>query len=150
MLYTILCLLVFGITFLTQKGATYYISDELSIVAYTVGFVLADIPLLWMEHFPVTRVFGLSGAMSLLIGALMGIGSLTLFAAYRYGKASVVTPYSQLFPIITVLAGVPLYGEQIDVVRAIGILAALAAGVILTFERQEKTELAQEQTALGD
>jgi drug/metabolite transporter (DMT)-like permease len=103
-----------------------------------------------MEHFPVTRVFGLSGAMSLLIGALMGIGSLTLFAAYRYGKASVVTPYSQLFPIITVLAGVPLYGEQIDVVRAIGILAALAAGVILTFERQEKTELAQEQTALGD
>ena len=73
----------------------------------------------------------------MLIGILMGVGSLTLFAAYRHGKASVVTPYSQLFPIITVLAGVPLYGERLDLLRSAGVVAALAAGVILSVEKPE-------------
>ncbi|MCI0423569.1 MAG: DMT family transporter, partial [Acidobacteria bacterium] len=40
MMYTLLSLVIFGITFITQKGATYFISDELSVVAFTVGFVL--------------------------------------------------------------------------------------------------------------
>ncbi|MGH8246686.1 MAG: EamA family transporter, partial [Gammaproteobacteria bacterium] len=62
---------------------------------------------------------------------------LTLFAAYRHGKASIVTPFSQLFPIITVLVAVPLYHETIDLLRGIGIVAALAAGVILSIEKTD-------------
>lgn len=147
MLYTILCLIVFGFTFLTQKGATYFISDELSTVAYTAGFLLLDIPLLVMEPFDSARIPVLGGSVSLLIGILMGVGSLTLFAAYRHGKASVVTPYSQLFPIITVLAGVPLYGERLDLLRSAGVVAALAAGVILSIEKPEAAPVSREAVA---
>ncbi len=66
----------------------------------------------------------------------MGAGSLTLFAAYRHGKVSIVTPFSQLFPVITVLVAVPVYHETIDLLRRIGIVAALGAGVILSVEKR--------------
>ena len=65
----------------------------------------------------------------------MGAGTLTLFAAYRYGKASIVTPFSQLFPILTVLIAVPLYHERLDLLRFIGIAAALGGGIILSLEK---------------
>jgi drug/metabolite transporter (DMT)-like permease len=134
MLYTLLALVIFGVTFLTQKGATYYISDELSTVAYTVGFVLLALFLLATDRSISWKIPAAAGWASVLIGVLMGAGSLTLFAAYRYGKASVVTPFSQLFPVITVLAAVPLFNERIDLLRGIGIAAALSAGVILSSE----------------
>ena len=35
MMYTLASLVLFGLTFLTQKGATYFISEELSTVAFT-------------------------------------------------------------------------------------------------------------------
>ncbi|MGI8783308.1 MAG: DMT family transporter [Acidobacteriota bacterium] len=137
MLYTLLALLIFGITFITQKGATYFISDELSTVAYTVGFVLLDFFLLLTDRSLSWNIPAKAGWVSVVIGILMGVGSLTLFAAYRHGKASIVTPFSQLYPIITVLVAVPLYHESIDLLRGIGIVAALAAGVILSIENTD-------------
>ena len=133
-IYTLLALFIFGITFLTQKGATYFISDELSTVAYTVGFLLLDVVLLFTGSGLTWNIPARAGWISIFIGVLMGLGSLTLFAAYRHGKASIVTPFSQLFPIITVLCAVPLYHEPIDMLRGMGIVLALAAGVILSLE----------------
>lgn len=137
MLYTLLALVIFGITFLTQKGATYFISDELSTVAYTVAFLLLDVVLILTDRSLSWNIPARAGWASVFIGLLMGAGSLTLFAAYRHGKASIVTPFSQLFPIITVLMAVPLYHEHIDRLRATGIVAALVAGVILSLEKNE-------------
>ena len=136
MLYALLSLLAFGATFLAQKGATYFISDELCTVAYAVGFILLDFVLLATDRSLTWNVPAQAGWVSLFIGVLMGLGTLTLFAAYRHGKASIVTPFSQLFPIITVLVAVPLYHEQIDLLRGIGIAAALAAGVMLSMEKR--------------
>lgn len=137
MLYTMLALLIYGITFITQKWATYFISDELSTVAFTVGFVLLDLVLFLIDRSLSWSIPAKAGWVSVVLGILTGAGSLTLFAAYRYGKASIVTPLSQLFPIITVLVAVPLYHEPIDLLRGIGIVAALGAGVILSIERTD-------------
>ena len=147
MLYTLLALLIFGITFITQKGATYFISDELSTVAFAVGFVLLDIFLLLTERSLSWNIGAKAGWVSVFIGILMGAGSLTLFAAYRHGKASIVTPFSQLFAIITVLVAVPLYHESIDLLRGIGIVAALGAGLMLSIERTDS--LAVQETVGG-
>jgi drug/metabolite transporter (DMT)-like permease len=137
MLYTLLALVIFGITFLTQKGATYFISDELSTVVFTVGFLLLDVILLFTDRSLTWTIPARAGWVSVFIGLLMGAGALTLFTAYRYGKASIVTPFSQLFPIITVLVAVPVYHEHIDSLRGIGIVAALLAGIILSLEKTE-------------
>src|SRR5439155_21923899 len=117
MLYTLLSLVIFGITFISQQGATYFISDELSTVAYTVGFILLDFVLVFSDRSLSSKIPSKSGWVSVLIGILMALGTLTLFAAYRHGKASIVTPFSQLYPIITVLVGVQFYHERIDLLR---------------------------------
>jgi drug/metabolite transporter (DMT)-like permease len=138
MVYTILSLVIFGITFLTQKGATYFISEELCTIVFAVGFLLLDVILITTDRSLTWTIPAKAGWVSVFIGLLMGAGSMTLFAAYRCGKASIVTPYSQLFPIITVVVAVPLYHERIDVLRGIGIVAALFAGIILSLEKSEQ------------
>ena len=137
MVYAMLALIIFGVTFITQKGATYFISDELSTVVYTVGFVVLDLALFVIAPAPSLnwKIPAIAGWVSVFIGVLMGAGTLTLFAAYRYGKASIVTPFSQLFPILTVLIAVPLYHEHLDLLRCIGIAAALGGGIILSLEK---------------
>ncbi len=142
MMYTLLALFVFGITFLTQKSATYYISDELSTIGFACGFLLLDVYLLLAGKGIVWPVPTRAGLISLLIGVTMGFGSLTLFAAYRRGKASIISPYSQLFPVITVLVAVPVYNEKLDMLRGIGVVAALTSGVLLSMEKAEAETLA--------
>ncbi len=148
MIYTLLALLVFGITFLTQKSATYYISDELSTIGFACGFLLLDVYLLLEGTGVVWPVPSRAGYISLLIGMTMGLGALTLFAAYRRGKASIISPYSQLFPVITVLVAVPVYNEKLDLLRGVGVIAALASGVLLSMEKAEP-ETAVAPTAIS-
>ncbi len=143
MVYTLLSLLIFGITFLPQKGATYFISDELSAVAFAVGFIVLDVVLVFSDSTLTWKIPVRAGAVSIVIGVLMGLGSLTLFMAYRHGKASIVTPYVQLFPVITVLLGVPLFHERIDWFRGIGIVGALGAGVVLSLDRDDPSLASQ-------
>jgi bacterial/archaeal transporter family protein len=136
MLYTLLATVVFGVAFITQKGATYFISDELSTIAYTVGFLFLDVELFLMDSSLTWKIPTQAGWVSVLIGILMGAGTLTLFAGYRYGKASIVTPFTQLYPVITVMVGVPLYHERISLVQGFGIAAALTGGLVLGLEKE--------------
>lgn len=135
MVYTLLSLVLFGFTFITQKGATYFISCELSTIAFAAGFLVLDVIVFLTDSSLSWNIPATSGWVSIFIGTLMGAGSLTLFAAYRDGKASIVTPLSQLFPAITVVVAVPVYHESIDLPRGIGIVAALVSGAILSIEK---------------
>lgn len=136
MVYTLLATFIFGIAFINQKGATYFISDELSTIAYTVGFLFLDLYLFLADHSLTWNIPTRAGWVSVFIGLLMGSGTLTLFAAYRYGKASIVTPLSQLYPLMTVVVGAPLYHERIGLLRWLGIAAALTAGLVLSAEKE--------------
>ena len=51
-------------------------------------------------------------SLSVLTGALISTGTLTLFAAYRTGKASVVTALTALYPALTVVLAVPLFARE--------------------------------------
>src|SRR5579872_645732 len=51
MAYSLLTLLLFGMSCITQKFTTKYISDELSTIFFTVGFVLLAI-VIWMVGSP--------------------------------------------------------------------------------------------------
>jgi drug/metabolite transporter (DMT)-like permease len=82
--------------------------------------------------------------LAILFGALIGIGTLVLFAAYRGGKASIVTAIYALYPAVTVILAVPIFNEKIDWRKGVAIALALAAGVALSWEkpaaRIERTE----------
>src|SRR5262249_12808968 len=74
-------------------------------------------------------------AHGLLGGALTNLGSLFLFAALKSGgKASVVTPFCALYPVVVVLLSPFVLGEAITALQGAGVLCALVAIVLLSTE----------------
>jgi bacterial/archaeal transporter family protein len=133
--FSVITLIFFGITGVTQKLSTNNISFEMSFVWFCVAVCAVSaaiavlLPLDW-------RSLNLSLiALAALGGLLNGLGSLTSFAALkRGGKASIVIPIINLYPLVTI-GGVWLFlGEKLSATQMIGIVLALAAAVLLSQE----------------
>jgi drug/metabolite transporter (DMT)-like permease len=58
MLYSLLTLLFFGTSCITQKLTTRYISDELSIIFFTIGFVPLALGSGWLVRLPGISALG--------------------------------------------------------------------------------------------
>lgn len=82
-------------------------------------------------------------ALAALGGLLNGLGALTSFAALKQGgKASVVIPIINLYPLVTV-AGVWLFlGERLSTTQVVGIVLALVAAVFLSQESASEESIA--------
>src|SRR6185503_19020067 len=95
---TVVC---FGIAAVTQKIATNHISNELSLVCFAASFVpVGAAILLWGGPFD-WNLPRLEWTYALLYGSGIGLGTLLLFAAYRWGNASIVTALTGLYPALT-------------------------------------------------
>jgi uncharacterized membrane protein len=68
----------------------------------------------------------------LLSGIATGLGTLGYFAALREQDASVVTPLTGVFPILTVALAFVILRERLNKVQMGGMLLALASIVILS------------------
>ena len=133
MAYSLLTLLLFGISCITQKFTTRYISDELSTIFFTVGFVLLAI-VIWLVGSPPWNLSGRDWLVGIAVGLLMAIGTLALFAAMRRGKASIVTPLTALYPLVTVILAVAFLNEHLSLAKIAGIVTALIAAMALSKE----------------
>jgi len=141
MLWALAALVVFGIAGFAQKVASNNISNELSTTCFACGFVAVSLFILATN----TLNWNLPAkdwVLSLSWGVLASVGGLTLFAAYRWGKASVVTAVTALYPALTVALAVPLFHEPLNALRVVAIILALGAGVALSMESPPKPEAA--------
>src|SRR6185369_1737493 len=108
-------------------------SDELSSILWTLAMlgitavVLLSFPLDW--HVSLGKI-----CLAVLVGVTMAIANFTLFLAFRWGKASVVTPMTALYPVVTVLLAAVLLGERVNLIKFVAILLALTAAVALGYE----------------
>jgi transporter family protein len=68
----------------------------------------------------------------ILCGIATGLGTLGYYAALRQQSASVVTPVTGLFPVLTVVLAYLLLHERLNRVQMGGMLLALASIVILS------------------
>jgi uncharacterized membrane protein len=130
MLYCLLTLLFFGMSCITQKFTTHYLSDELSTIFFTIGFVPLAI-VIWVLGSPPWNLSAKDSILGIAVGLLMAIGTLALFAALRRGKASIVTPLTALYPLITVVLAVVFLNEHLNVTKVTAIAVALIAAVAL-------------------
>jgi uncharacterized membrane protein len=139
MAYAIVALVLWGVAAVLQKVATKYISTELSTVLFALAFVPVAIVLVCLGRIGKIdliswNISGKAWGIAILFGALIGIGGLALFAAYRDGKASIVTALYSLYPALTVLLAVPIFHEKITGRTWVAIAAALVAAVMLSYE----------------
>ena len=68
----------------------------------------------------------------LLCGIATGVGTLGYFAALHGQNASVVTPLTGVFPVLTVILAFVILRERLNKVQMGGMLLALASIVILS------------------
>jgi len=149
MIYALLTLAFWGLTGLTQKLSTKYISVELSFAWFAAAFVPIAGVILWMApldwNVPVKAY-----SLAVTGGVLNGLGVLTSFAAFRKGgKASVVTPLIALYPVVTVALAVPLLHERVSRREWAAIALALAAAVALSYEGKSKSDRQSESSHPG-
>jgi bacterial/archaeal transporter family protein len=134
LLFTIIALVFWGITGVTQKLSTNRISSQLSflwfayaMIAISVVLALA-VPMHWHVR-PLIFWLALAG------GALNGLGALTSFSALESGgKASIVISLISLYPLLSVGFAVTFLHEHLNRLQAIGIAIAIVAAILLSLE----------------
>jgi transporter family protein len=138
--YTLIALVFWGITGVTQKLSTNAISTQLSFLWFACSMIVITLAILVMvpiQWHMTARVFWLAVAG----WALNGLGALTSFAAFeKGGKASIVVPLCYLFPIVTVVLALTFLHESLTRTQATGIALALVAAILLSQEAPPEDE----------
>lgn len=136
--YSVLALLLWGATGITQKLSTNRISSERSFLWFAWAMVAISIVVFTFTHIQwhlksQTIIFAVVG------GALNGLGALTSFRALEGGgKASVVISLISLFPLLTIFLAVSFLHEHLTWMQAVGAGIAIVAAILLSLEPPPK------------
>lgn len=124
---------MWGVNGLFMKLGTNRISARSMVIWVTAGFVLL-LPFLWFG----TALAGLQARVlfvGLFAGAVNGLGNWAVFACLEKGaKASVAIPLTALYPLCTILLATVFLHERPNAFQWVGIVFALAGGVMLSYE----------------
>ncbi len=129
--YAVVVVLTWGIVGLLQKLSTNEISAESSSIWIVAGFFLLT-PIFYpgrsLFKYPArSLLYVLSSAL------LCAVGSWALLVAMKKGgKASIICPFTALYPLVVVLAAPIVLHESITLVQGAGVLCALTAVALLS------------------
>ena len=129
--YALLCIFWWGLWgFLSKIGSGTASPMQMQIL-FTFGMLPIAIGMLVQMRGKVDRDrVGIT--YGLLCGIVTGVGTLGYFAALRQQNASVVTPLTGIFPVLTVVLAFIILRERLNKVQMGGMLLALTAIVILS------------------
>jgi bacterial/archaeal transporter family protein len=129
--YALLGIFLWGLWgFLSKIGADAATPLQMQIL-FTLGMLPVAGAMLLHSREKLGRHLG-GIACGLLCGIATGAGTLGYYAALRLQSASVVTPVTGLFPVLTVILAFVLLRERLNKVQMAGMLLALASVVILS------------------
>jgi drug/metabolite transporter (DMT)-like permease len=147
--YAILPLVMWGVGGFLQKLTTGKMSGRRAALLVLLGFVIANVVLAAFVPWPTAvplRIWALVAAL----GFFLAFGNYAVVLAYSTGKASVITPLSGLYPLVSVPIAVLLLGETVAPRTALGIACAVAAVVALSLESGPSQPQASSPTADRD
>jgi transporter family protein len=127
----IVVLVTWGIAGLLQKLSTNHLSAETALVGLVVGFFLLD-P--WLYPKESLLVYSSRSLVFALLSSLLNaLGAWALLAAMKHGgKASIVVPFTALYPLVTVSLAPWVLQESITKLQGAGVVCALIAVVLLS------------------
>ncbi len=129
--FAAIVLISWGVVGIFQKLATNHITAESLLVLLIVGFLLFE-PFVY----PGKSLFHSSFralAYGLVGGLLNNLGAWGLFAAMKSGgKASIVAPFTALYPLIVVIFAPLILHESVTLLQGIGVACSLVAVILLS------------------
>jgi uncharacterized membrane protein len=132
LLYALLCVVWWGVWgFLSKLGSDQTSPQQLQIL-FTIG-IIPPSALAWARLGFKVETDRRGAIYGILNGIFSGLGMLAYYAALARGQASIVGPFTALFPLLTVALAFAFLRERINRVQAAGMIFALAAIVLLSF-----------------
>jgi transporter family protein len=123
-------LVLWGIEGIFYKLSTNHVSAESALIWLMVAFFIVS-PFL-SGGSPLFSYSRTSLFLGLLAGLLNAVASWALLAAMRHGgKASIVVPFTSLYPLIVTLAAPFVLNESITPLQGGGVICALVAVILL-------------------
>ncbi len=130
--YAVVCILCWGVWAFLSKLVADEMTPMQTQVLFTIGiFPVVLIALVHLRWKVDTDFLGAS--YGILNGVFTGLGLLAYFAALARGKASIVSPVTGLFPLLTVVLAFILLRERMNRVQMVGVALALTS--IFIFSR---------------
>jgi transporter family protein len=131
LLYALLCIFWWGLWgFLSKIGSVAASPLQMQIL-FTLGMLPVAFGMLLQMRWKLDHNRG-GVTYGLLSGIATGLGTLGYYAALREQNASVVTPLTGVFPLLTVVLAFVVLRERLNKVQMGGMLLALASIVILS------------------
>lgn len=130
---------LWGLTGFLQKVATNYITGRQSALWFLVAFVpVAAMIALWDP--PPIRLSPYLWLLTALLGFTLAFGNLTILLAFASGgKASIISPMSGLYPLISAPIAILAFGEDVSLREWCGIILAMLAVVAIARESTVET-----------
>jgi transporter family protein len=129
--YSLVVMITWGVVGLLQKLSTNEISAESALVWLVAGFFVIS-----PAFYPGKVLFTYdvrSLVYILASAALNAVGAWALLVAMKSGgKASIIVPFTALYPLVLVLAAPIVLRESISLLQAAGVVCALIAIVLLS------------------
>lgn len=131
--------LLWGLAGLLQKLSTNHITGELSTLCFLVASVPAAVLILVLD--PISKsIEPKSWLWVILLGLSFALGNYAILDAFaRGGKASIITPISGLYSLVSIPIAILFLGERIGLRESIAIVIALAAVAAISIESKAET-----------
>src|SRR6185436_16578024 len=71
-------------------------------------------------------------AFAFITGIFGNLGNLAYLKALKLGEASIVAPYTALYPVVTVVLACILLRERLNAIQSVGFLLALVAAALFS------------------
>ena len=125
---------MWGVSGLLQKLSTNYVSGETATFWFLAAFVPVGAVILLTQPWP-ARVTSRTWLLVVAVGLFFSVGNYAILVAFAgAGKASVITPLTGLYPVVSVPLAILFLGETIGAREVAAILLALVSVVALSHE----------------
>jgi drug/metabolite transporter (DMT)-like permease len=133
--YALVPIASWGVAGLLQKMSTNHLSGEASTLCFLAAFVPVAVVILLTSPRP-EHIGGRTWLLVVALGLFFGLGNYAILVAFaRDGQASVITPLSGLYPVVSVPLAILVLGEKVGTRELAGILLALVSVVALAQEK---------------
>lgn len=132
--YALAPIALWGSAGFLQKLSTNHISGELSTLWFLAAFIPFGGFFLWQETLPAT-ITATTWWLVIGQGFFLAFGNFAVLIAFAsQGKATIITPLTALYPVVSVPIAILFLGEKIGAREGIGVLLALASVAALSYE----------------